>query len=132
MRGDNWNERLGKVKADDLALIASDVNGGGTGNDLKPVTLKTVLSNVSKYGKYANLSVDSLLDQELDQEISARFQTTCLPVDEGENRLLNLRQKHITTTRPVMTIQGTWCCSVPRKEWLCNKTDKEQKSFITT
>ena len=33
MRGaDKWNERLGKVlKADDLALIASDVNGGGTG-----------------------------------------------------------------------------------------------------
>jgi hypothetical protein len=29
-----WNERLGKVKADDLALIASDVNGGGTGTDL--------------------------------------------------------------------------------------------------
>lgn len=88
VRGDNWNERLGKVKADDLALIASDVNGGGTGNDLKPVTLKTVLSNVSKYGKYANLSVDSLLDQELDQEISVRFQTAFLPVDEGEKQTL--------------------------------------------
>ena len=132
MRGDNWNERLGKVKADDLALIASDVNGGGTGNDLKPVTLKTVLSNISKYGKYADLSVDSVLDEELDQEISVRFQTAFLPVDEGENRLLNLHQKLITTTRSVMAIQGTWCCSVPRKEWLCNKTEKEQKSSITT
>ena len=60
---------------------------------LKPATLKTVLSNISKYGKYANLSVDSLLDEEMDQEISVRFQTTFLPVDEGERQTLEFAQE---------------------------------------
>jgi hypothetical protein len=89
VRYDNWNERLGKVTANDLALIASDIDGGGTGRGLKPVTLRTVLSNISKYGGYANVNFDSLWDEKLDEEISVRFQTTFLPVEAvGEKQTL--------------------------------------------
>jgi hypothetical protein len=88
VRGDNWNERLGKVTANDLALIASDEDGGGGSKELRPVTLRSVLSNISKYGKYANLGIDSLLDEKLDDAVSVRFQTTFLPVGEGEKQAL--------------------------------------------
>mmetsp|Transcript_248 Transcript_248/g.330 ORF Transcript_248/g.330 Transcript_248/m.330 type:complete len:400 (-) Transcript_248:106-1305(-) len=90
VRGDNWNERLGKVTADDLALMASHDSKGGTGCDnLKPITLRTMLKDISKFGGYAGLrSVESIADDVLDEEISVRFQTTFLPVDEGEKTAL--------------------------------------------
>jgi len=88
VRGDNWNERLGKVTANDLALIASDEDGGGGLKELRPVTLRSVLSNISKYGKYTNLGIDSLLDEKLDDAVSVRFQTTFLPVGKGEKQAL--------------------------------------------
>jgi hypothetical protein len=88
VRGDNWNERLGKVTADDLALIATDLDGGGSTKGLRPVTLRSVLKNISAYGEYANLTVDSLMDEKLDKEISVRFQTTFLPVESGEKQTL--------------------------------------------
>lgn len=88
VRGDNWNERLGKVTADDLALVASDEDGGGGLTGLRPVTLRTVLSDINKYGAYANLDIESIADQTLDEEISVRFQTTFLPVDKGEKMTL--------------------------------------------
>lgn len=88
VRGDNWNERLGKVTIDDLALIASAENGGGGPTELKPITLRTLLENTSKYGEYANLTKDSLLHETLDKEVSVRFQTTFLPVEEGVKQAL--------------------------------------------
>jgi len=88
VRGDNWNERLGKVTIDDLVLIASAEHGGGGPTELKPITLRTLLENTSKYGEYANLTKDSLLHEKLDQEVSVRFQTTFLPVEEGEKQAL--------------------------------------------
>ena len=88
VRGDNWNERLGKVTIDDLALIASAEHGGGGATELKPITLRTLLENTSKYGEYANLTKDSLLHETLDQEVSVRFQTTFLPVEEGVKQAL--------------------------------------------
>lgn len=88
VRGDNWNERLGKVSVDDIALIASSINGGGACDGLQPVTLRTLLSNISEYGNYAGINVDSLLSDDLDREVSVRFQTTFLPVEEGEKQTL--------------------------------------------
>ena len=84
VRGDNWNERLGKVSANDLALIAGEEGGGS----LEPITLRKLLENISDYGAYANLTKDSLLDERLDKEVSVRFQTTFLPVAEGERQAL--------------------------------------------
>jgi len=79
VRGDNWNERLGKVSSDDLALIASDEDGGMRSTSLRPFTLRSVLSNISRFGKYANIDVDSIADEKLDNRVSVRFQTTFLP-----------------------------------------------------
>ena len=93
VRGDNWNERLGKVTADDLALVAShdsDNGGGGGGCDgLKPITLRNMLTNISKFGGYAGLNdTESIADDVLDKEISVRFQTTFLPVHGDEKATL--------------------------------------------
>ena len=88
VRGDNWNERLGKVNANELALIASSIDGGGGITGLVPITLRKFLESISKFGAYANLTKDSLFDEKLDQEVSVRFQTTFLPVAEGEKQAL--------------------------------------------
>jgi len=79
VRGDNWNERLGKVSSEDIALIASFNKGGGGSTDLRSFTLRRILSNISLFGKYANLNVDSIADDMLDDQVSIRFQTTFLP-----------------------------------------------------
>jgi len=89
VRGDNWNERLAKVSADDLMLVA---NGNDVGNDtLQPFTLRHVLKNIRKFGGYAGIKCESLDEEMLDNEISVRFQTTFLPVNaiaEGRNAAL--------------------------------------------
>lgn len=100
VRGDNWNERLGKVTADDLALIASHDSNSGFGDDgddgdgggcvgLKPITLREMLKNISNFGGYAGLKdTESIANDVLDKEISVRFQTTFLPVDKDERAAL--------------------------------------------
>jgi len=87
VRGDNWNERLGKVTADQIAVVGSQHNVSGP---LQPLTLRTFLKNPSQYGKYAGLTDDNLTlsDEILDKEISVRFQTTFLPVDSDERATL--------------------------------------------
>jgi len=87
VRGDNWNERLGRVSTKELALIASDDDGGGGGTmSIRPHTLHTILKDISKYGGYAGMDVDSILDESLDQKVSVRFQTTFLPVNEEKGK----------------------------------------------
>lgn len=79
VRGDNWNERLAKVSADDLMLVA---NGNDNGNDtLQPFTLRHVLQNIRTFGGYAGIKCESLDDEMLDNKVSVRFQTTFLPVN---------------------------------------------------
>lgn len=84
IRGDNWNERLGKVTSKDLTLVASP--DGNRGDDLKPFTLRHVLENISKFGSYAGIkNITSLSDDNLDEQVSVRFQTTFLPVEQQVN-----------------------------------------------
>lgn len=84
VRSDNWNEKLGSVSADDIAvLVPSDSNNNS--GQLKPTTLSDYLKNAGKYGKYANLQENlNLFDEGLDSKVSVRFQTTFLPVPTGE------------------------------------------------
>jgi len=76
VRSDNWNEKLGKVSADDVALIT----GNQRGSPLAPITLRDFLKNMGKEGKYAGLDESTDLSSALDSEVSIRFQTTFLPV----------------------------------------------------
>ena len=46
VRSDNWNEKLGRVSADELALIS----GNQFGAPLAPLTLRDFLANVGKHG----------------------------------------------------------------------------------
>ena len=86
VRSDNWNERLGKTNVESVALVASGVDGGASGTGLSPITLRDFLANPSTYGGYANLDVSSLEDEDLDKTVSIRFQTTFLPVPEGDKQ----------------------------------------------
>lgn len=88
VRGNNWNERLGMVTTDDVALVASDDAGGGGCYNIRPFTLRTVLSDPARFRGCAGLAMDSLSDDILDKEVSIRFQTTFLPVDYGEKAAL--------------------------------------------
>mmetsp|Transcript_9183 Transcript_9183/g.17549 ORF Transcript_9183/g.17549 Transcript_9183/m.17549 type:complete len:473 (+) Transcript_9183:54-1472(+) len=79
VRPDNWNEKLGKVSSNEVALVAGNhVAGGGT---LSPVTLRDFIKGLGEHGAYAGLPSDADLSNEsLDAECSIRFQTTFLPV----------------------------------------------------
>jgi GTP-binding nuclear protein Ran len=88
VRGDNWNERLGTVSARDIALVASGNGGGGGVDGLRPLTLRSFLSDPRQFGAYAGLDVASLLKNHLDKEVSIRFQTTFLPVNHGAKATL--------------------------------------------
>lgn len=86
VRPDNWDERLGVIKADELAVVVGEAD-----NSLQPVTLTTVLRKIGQYGKLAKLDPSTrLYHRELDKEVSIRFQTTFIPLehaaDSGSNR----------------------------------------------
>lgn len=84
IRGDNWNERLGTVTSNDLTLVAA--TDGNKGDPLKPFTLRHVLENISKFGSYAGIhNINSLSDDTLDEQVSVRFQTTFLPLQQQDD-----------------------------------------------
>jgi len=84
VRSDNWNEKLGYMSSKDVALVTGNQNLTDN-KSLEPITLQNFLKNISKYGKYAGIESSTDLDHiDLDKKISIRFQTTFLPVDEGE------------------------------------------------
>jgi hypothetical protein len=83
VRPDNWNEKLGKVASSEVAVLAPQ--DATEGAPLKPVTLHSFLKTIGKkeHGGYAGLSeAENLSSTDLDEEVSIRFQTTFLPVDD--------------------------------------------------
>merc|ERR1719171_2699301 len=79
VRAENFNEKLGCVSADEVALIAGNQTPGG--GALTPITLKDVLKNFGAHGGYAGVEKDvSMLDEAADAKVSIRFMTTFLPV----------------------------------------------------
>lgn len=91
VRSDNWNEKLGHVSTEDVALIQGNQSYTSSDDDddnkkeLKPITLKTFLENCLEYGGYAGLDEsENLSNIDLDSKISIRFQTTFLPVENTD------------------------------------------------
>jgi len=66
IRTDNWNEKVGTVSAQDVAVIKETDDG------LTPITLKKYLQ-------------DNGLSSSLDDKISIRFQTTFLPIEADDH-----------------------------------------------
>lgn len=87
VRSQNFNEKLGSVSADELALIqGNQVAGGGP---LTPITLRDFLRNIGSHGAYAGLDKNcDLSDAAADSKVSIRFMTTFLPVaDESRSSM---------------------------------------------
>jgi len=86
VRPDNWNEKLGRVSTGDVALLVGNEARGGA--ELQPMTLRNYLKSIGQHGSYAGLKEGQSLHEEmLDQQVSIRFQTTFLPVEEdGSSR----------------------------------------------
>eukprot|EP01147_Barroeca_monosierra_P002668 gene2668-5561_t len=83
VRSDNWNEKLGRISSDKVAVIVGNHVPGG--EPLHAITLRSLLKNIAQYGKYANVPEGTeLSDDKLDQNVSIRFQTTFLPVPETD------------------------------------------------
>lgn len=88
VRSQNWNEKLGVVRASDVALLVGNGEGSGLGAaQLRNVTLKDFLQNPVAVGaRYTGMDeAVCLADEKLDAKVSIRFQTVFLPVNEGED-----------------------------------------------
>lgn len=79
VRCDNWDERLGKVKAEEVLMVVEE-----EGELHQHTNLAEILKKLSRFGSYAGLNVADLSDEALDQEVSIRFQTTFLPLQEED------------------------------------------------
>ena len=77
VRSDNWNEKLGRVSTDEVAVVAQERPAGGAVGQLRPVTLKDFLKRAPAFGNYAGLPRGCDLSADiLDTLCSIRFQTT--------------------------------------------------------
>jgi hypothetical protein len=90
VRPNNWNEKLGVVAADEVALLVGNCDRPGDIGDrngtqqLRNVTLQDFLrAPADTAARYAGItdSDNSLYDPDLDRKVSIRFQTVFLPVD---------------------------------------------------
>lgn len=79
VRTQNWNERLGFVRASDLAVV---VGNGGRALALSSITLENFLRAIGEHAAYAGLQVRDLSASQ-DDRISIRFQTVFLPIGGG-------------------------------------------------
>merc|ERR1719327_2271632 len=72
VRSENFNEKLGVVSADELALITGNNEPGG--GPLAPATLADVLKNFGKHGKYAGVDkATNMSAPKTDAKVSIRF-----------------------------------------------------------
>lgn len=86
VRPNNWNEKLGQIDANEVAVIAGNEVPGGS--QLQPMTLARFLRTLGQHGQYAGLEkTANLADSELDTKCSIRFQTTFLPVSGDRGTL---------------------------------------------
>lgn len=79
VRSQNFNERIGRVKATDVALLV-----GENSKSLEPVTLDKYLTDFGKYGSYAgSIPGNTSLLCARDHSVGIRFQAVFLPVEKG-------------------------------------------------
>ena len=86
VRSDNFDERIGQVRASDVAVVVGNVPesaGGETPDSLRPITLQEYLERAGDFGSYAGVPAGtSLFDADRDAKVGIRFQVVFLPADE--------------------------------------------------
>lgn len=84
VRSDNWNEKLGIVHPEDIALLIGNCDPGST---LRNITLKQFLDHPGFFGGgYAGIQGHARFsDIAPDARVSIRFQSVFLPVEEDEH-----------------------------------------------
>lgn len=88
VRPDNWNERLGSVRASEVSLLVGNCDDNDVSAvhpaSLRSITLDEFLQDVYKNGAaYSGVPKDTDLSiRELDDKVSIRFQTVFLPVSD--------------------------------------------------
>jgi hypothetical protein len=101
VRPNNWNEKLGVVAADEVALLVGNCDRPGDIGDrngtqqLRNVTLQDFLrAPADTAARYAGITDSdiSLYDPDLDSKVSIRFQTVFLPVDATTRATTNDEQ----------------------------------------
>jgi hypothetical protein len=118
LRPENFDEKIGKVKMSDIALIVGNEN---VESELSPVTLKTYLSNFAKYASYATddqvLKGYSSLIENPSEEVGIRFQAVFLKTKDRSESIefypetMNYQTKSVANPKNLIllcTSQGTF------------------------
>ena len=120
VRSDNFDERIGQVRASDVAVVVGNVPesaGGETPDSLRPITLQEYLERAGDFGSYAGVPAGtSLFDADRDAKVGIRFQVVFLPVGEDGaievyNQAYNYQTRSAEDPKNVIllaTTQGTF------------------------
>lgn len=82
VRPQNFNERIGKVKASQVMLLVDRQNQDA--EPLERISLAEYLTKAGAYGEYAGVPPNLDLSLAADEEVGIRFQAVFLPVEAGE------------------------------------------------
>ena len=117
VRSDNFDERIGQVRAADVAVVVPGGDGSPSSEGLHPITLAEYLQEAGKYGGYAGVpDGTSLYDGDRDGMVGIRFQAVFLPVGEdGKVEMYNQSFNYQTQSKEdprnvilLCTTQGTF------------------------
>jgi len=115
VRSQNFNERIGRVRASQVAVVVPEGAPGSGG--LHPVSLQEYLIDVGKYGGYAGVpGGTSVYCADRDAMVGIRFQSVFLPVsEEGTVQMYNKSYNYQTRSDEdpsniilLCTTQGTF------------------------
>jgi hypothetical protein len=80
LRPDNWKEKIGNVSSDDISLIHNNT----------PITLTEYLKEFKDTASYVIKNGENMYSPTADKNVSVRFQTTFLPVENCQNGNIEL------------------------------------------
>jgi len=130
-RPDNWNETLGHVSADEIAIVVGNHVRPKNNQDpvhLRVVTLKDFLVSAGVYSNYVGVDAETnLYEAKLDHKVSIRFQTAFIPVEQnGAVEFCSEWYNYNTTNKRIPAMLSFYA---PLKASRSSKTAAIQSSF---